>query len=163
MKSPCVIILPLLLFFLFSCASDKPVMIVKDGARDYEELALEHYNRGDYETAVLYFEKALEEDQKVNNLPGISSGLHNLARCYSNYGYYDNARKLLAEALIVNEKAENPGGMADNYVLLARIEVLEKDYDRALELLDSAYELYENDRDKKGMGTVLNNRGSIFI
>ena len=44
-----------------SCATDKPAVLIKESARDYEKLAIEHYNIADYQNALLFFEKALSE------------------------------------------------------------------------------------------------------
>ncbi|MCK4804751.1 MAG: hypothetical protein KAT88_09340, partial [Spirochaetes bacterium] len=103
----------LLFFLLFtgalvaSCATDRPVATVKESARGYEKLALEHYNKGDFQGAILFFKKALSEDQKVNNLRGISSDLHNIARCYLNFDLLSNAEKILGEAIEINTHINN--------------------------------------------------------
>jgi len=126
---------------LTSCASDRPVMIVKETAHDYEKLALEHYNSGDFENAIKNFEKALEENRKVSNLPGISSDLYNLARCYINFGLYDNAQKLLEEAQEINTVSEDKSRSADCYLLLATIRIRKKEDEEALDLLEKSYSL----------------------
>ena len=117
------------LLIITACASDKPTIAVKQKARNAEDRALESYRRGDMEGAIFYFEQALEQDQSVNNLPGITSDLHNLARCYVNLGLVENAGKMLNEALDINRIIDNKSGMADNYVLLATVHKQRNEYE----------------------------------
>jgi len=163
MKKPMEICVFLIcLFLIAACASDNATVAVKQKARNAEDRALEAYHRGDMEGAIFLFEQALEQDQSVNNLPGIASDLHNLARCYVNLGHDDNARKVLNEALEINNTIEDKSGIADNYTLLATIHMHHSEYEEALALLDKSYSLYEEDKNRTGMATVLNNMGSIY-
>jgi tetratricopeptide (TPR) repeat protein len=163
MKKPLLVVLVLTSAIFASCASDRPVLLVRETAVDFEELAREHYNRADYRNAVLYFEKALRENQKINNEPGMAKNMYNIARCYINLGLPENAQKLIGEAITLNEHGGDMSGLGDDYSLLGSIRIREKEYDKARELLMKSYDYYLSGKNSAGAATVLNNLGTLDI
>ena len=55
MKRTVYVLLLMIFTFASSCATDRPVTLVKENARGFEKLGHEHYNRGDFEGAILFF------------------------------------------------------------------------------------------------------------
>jgi Tfp pilus assembly protein PilF len=55
-------VLAAVLFLFGGCASDRPVMEVKEEARDFEELGLQSYRQGDFQQAMDDFQRALDHD-----------------------------------------------------------------------------------------------------
>jgi tetratricopeptide (TPR) repeat protein len=148
---------------LAGCASDRPIMEVREEARDFEGMGLASYRQGDFGQAIDSFERALEHNQRVGSFAGIASNLLNIARCYLHYGLYDNAERLADEAVEIYREAELPGGVADGYALLATIRTRQNRYDQAMELLEQSLELYDRAGDRSGRASALNSMGSIHL
>ncbi|MFW6181589.1 MAG: tetratricopeptide repeat protein, partial [Spirochaetota bacterium] len=153
----------LALLLLAGCATDRPIMDVREEARDFEGMGLASYRQGEFDQAIDSFERALEHNQRVGNFRGIASNLLNIARCYLHYGLYDNAERLAGEAVEIYREAGVPGGVAEGYALLSTIRTRESRYDQALELLEQSLELYDRAGDRNGRASALNSMGSIHL
>ena len=96
---------------------------------NYWNVAAIYTNRGDYEKAILYFQKAGEmgSDDAINNMIGY---------CYGNIGDMDKAIEYMLKSI---ESGEDNGGT--NYQNLAILYYRNKEYDKALEYLPKVLEL----------------------
>jgi tetratricopeptide (TPR) repeat protein len=152
-------------FLLGSCASNKnrPVTDVKENARSIEKLAIEHWARGDIESAAGFFQKALIEDQKVNNLSGITADLYNIAKCYVALGRFFNAEKVLEEARSVSERSGNESALGDIHLLLAQIRARENRDAEASVLLDRSIAHYREAKNDVGIANAYNTMGSLAL
>lgn len=96
---------------------------------NYWNVAAIYTNRGDYEKAIPYFQKAGEagSDNAINNMIGF---------CYGNLGNMDRAIEYMLKSV---ESGEDNGGT--NYKNLGILYYRSKEYDKALEYLPKALEL----------------------
>lgn len=101
-----------------------------------------YYWQGDNETALGYFQKALEVLEKFkleNEFYAIVRS--NIGEVYMMMKKHDDARKWLTGALALAKKVESNRLVASIYSILSRLEIEQKNYDEALKNAQAAYDL----------------------
>ncbi len=92
------IILPIILFFLFSNASAQQKQIKSENAESYESRGLAYLDKRQYDKAIWHFNKSL----KMN--PRYANAYHNRGRAYGEQGQYDLAISDYNKALEINPR-----------------------------------------------------------
>lgn len=104
---------------------------------------------GDYEEAIIYFEKLYSLRKKIygENSIRLASPLINLGIQYKNLSRYDKAIEVynLAESYCKNQNRENDFILGTIYVNLGNVYQLNGDFIKALEFQKNAFRLFKND------------------
>ncbi|MGM9972060.1 MAG: DUF4125 family protein [Anaeroplasmataceae bacterium] len=111
----------------------------KELAALYNNLSLAYEEKKEYETSLLYLNKALELIKETKDEIKIASTLVNMAMCYLSINKLDNAKEVLDKASIVFENNQNDfhysgyaAAMAKYYNLTNNIKQSIKYYESAL-------------------------------
>jgi predicted ATPase/DNA-binding CsgD family transcriptional regulator len=120
------------------------------------ELATEE---GDYESASVLFQGALEIYKELNNVRGISQIHMQLGWAAMRTGDYSQAQSHLEEFLRLARKIEDKTGLAFAFSGLGEVAVRQGQYERAMSLLEQGLALNRERGDKWGTGTLLGSLG----
>ena len=133
------IILPIVLFFLFSCASTEQKQSESRDAEFYNSRGIAYGEKGQYDEAISDYNKALEINQSY------AEAYRNRGNAYFYKRQYDQAISDYNKALEINPKyakAYNNRGVI--YRLKGQYDQAISDYDKALEI-DAGYaDAYNN-------------------
>lgn len=90
---------------------------------------------GRYDSALVYFNKALEIRKKLNIPAGIANSYNNIGACYKEKGDYDLALSYYQQAaeIIKTSFSYEHADLASEYNNISESYLLKKDYDRAYE------------------------------
>ena len=131
------IILPIVLFFLFSCASTQEEKSGASDAQFYNSRGMAYDKEGRYDQAILDYNKAL----KIN--PRYAEAYNNRGVAYRRKGQYDRAISDYNKALEINPKdAEAYNNRAVAYLGKGQYDRAISDYNKALEINPSFTEVY---------------------
>jgi tetratricopeptide (TPR) repeat protein len=106
----------------------------------YSQLGSAKYNQGEYQEAIVFYEKSLEIDQKTlpSNHPDLGVSYHNIGLVYESMGDYSNALSSHEKALEIRQKSLPPNhpDLASSYNNTGNMHYNMCDYSKAL----SSYE-----------------------
>jgi len=118
-------------------------------SRAYNNLALVHYTRYDYDKALLYFKKSIEQDRLAGDIRGMAGGLQNIGILYTYKDSLETAEKIYREAEQIYRSLNDSANLPMVFSNQAKVAVLRNDYGRALGLLrDAEKMLPEKDNDE---------------
>ena len=104
----------------------------------YNNLGIVHYERYDYDNAILYYKKSMEQDRLAGDVRGVAGGLQNIGILYTYKDSLATAGQLYAEAeqiyLSLNDSMNLPIVRSNQ----AKIYMLRGDYQKAMAALRSA-------------------------
>lgn len=123
----------LILFLFFLSVTNTSAQTEEDKpASYYEYLGSKYADRGDLNTAIIYFQKAIQQDP--NYLPAYI----NLGVSFGKKGEYDKGIEILNKALEINPNVQ------EIYVNLSAIYEKKKDYDNTVDYAQKALLLNRN-------------------
>jgi tetratricopeptide (TPR) repeat protein len=153
---------------VLSIFSDNPIFNT-DRAKVLNNLALCLTNIGDFQSAVLHFESAIDIIQKTDSdAPELISILCNLVQCHLNGGNIDKARKCVqqAEELCNCIKASNlPLKPIDQALILncqGKIELQMGNFDRAIQRFETVFKMMQNSS-SPNIVNILSNIGMAYL
>ena len=117
---------------------------------------------GDYEKALAQYRKSLEIDEKLGDIPGVSTSLHQIGMIYQEKGDYDEALAQYRKSLEMCEKLGDIPGVANSSGQIGMIYQEKGDYDEALAQYRKSLEMFEKLGDIRGVSTSLHNIGAIY-
>jgi tetratricopeptide (TPR) repeat protein len=127
------IILPIVLFVLFSYASAEQKQIKSENAESYKSRGLAHLEKRQYDQAIMDFNKAL----KIN--PRDAHAYHNRGRAYEEKGQYDQAILSFDKVLEINPR------YVDAYFNRGLVYHAKGQYDQAVSDYTKALEINSGD------------------
>jgi len=117
----------------------------KELAGLYNDIGLLHNNKGDYDIALEYYQKALEIYEKVfgTEHPDTAKSYNYIGLLYNNQGNYDKALEYYMKALEIREKLFGTGyfDTATSYNNIGELHAKRGDYDKALDYYHKALEI----------------------
>lgn len=119
-----------------SCAEEvlkisKKYNFTKGEGRAYQALGIYHYIRGEYETALGFYQKAQKCYQTANYLSGVAWSYTNIGSVYRNFGNYDKALSAYEESLTIFEQIQELPGMGWAYGNISLIHSSQNNYEQA--------------------------------
>jgi len=130
-------------------------------ASSYDVLGTSYWERGDYDTALQHYNKALHLMENYGSKRDITIVKSNVALVYAQQGEYAKSLDYLLECLKYIKKGDKKqlrfsyGNIASCYAMLGH-------YDRALEYYIKSIPILESISDKTGLGTCYSNIGFAY-
>lgn len=115
-----------------------------------------------YERAEIYFSKALNCFQAINQEQNIADALTAISYCNRILGNFDKGLEIIFNALDIYEKIGDLKGQARAFRDIGSIYYYYSEFDKALEYYEKSYKLYKKQNDKNGIANSLNNIGIIY-
>jgi serine phosphatase RsbU (regulator of sigma subunit) len=117
------------------------------------------YNLPD--TALLYYEKALEISEQIESFRLQANSRRNIGMVRENQGMYDQAIEEYFAALAYYEKTGNKQGIASCYNDIAIIHYFQGSYEPCMEYLTRSFEIKKELGDTLGMANYYTNMSSL--
>jgi len=120
-------------------------------------------NINEYDSAAIYYLKALTICEKQEDLIKIAIVVNNLGDVYLETGHFETAEEYYNKALAIN--LENEGGEASiamNYINLGRLAVARENYPQAEEFYRKAQEIHRSLGDSLSIYHSYNNFGDLY-
>jgi len=140
----------------------------EDTAVVYGNIGSMYDDRGDYDNALVQYQKALAIQEKVLDTehPNTATTYHNIGSVYDNMGKYEQALVYYLKALAIVEKVlgtEHPSTAA-TYNNIAGVYYAKDDYDNALVQYQKACEILEKvlGTEHPSTATTYNNIGLLY-
>ena len=121
-----------------------------------------YWSKGEYVTAIRYYEKNLRLSDSIHNVKGIATSLNNIGAIYHNQGYYPKALQYFNRSLKLYEEQRDTHGIAVSIGNIGMIYREQNDLDKALEYAEISLKLYEQLGEAWGQAKELMNVGNIY-
>ncbi|CAF4147251.1 unnamed protein product [Adineta steineri] len=134
----------------------------------YNQLGVVHWNQGDYEKAIWYYEEGLKIYQKTlrSNHPAVAISYNNIGMVYGDMGEYSKALSYFEKALEIMQKTlpSNHPAMAISYNNIGMVYGNMGEYSKALSYFEKALEIREKTlpANHPDLATSYNSIGSVF-
>ncbi len=119
--------------------------------------------RGDYETAMAFFEEAMPIYKHLNDKHGLGEMLMQFSWAYMRMGNYENAAEYLEEFLTVAIEANYTTHIAFALGGLGELAIRQGKYERASKLLEESLGLHRQTGDKWDIATSLGSLGWLAL
>jgi tetratricopeptide (TPR) repeat protein len=116
----------------------------KEKASTYNNIAIIYGNKGDYQKAVEYFQKAIEISERYGDYHKASMMKLNIGDTYRRMKDYEKAEKYLSEGLEGVRKVGDKYWEATGYKYLGWLYIDKGDKKTAKDYLTRAYDLYKS-------------------
>ncbi|MFO7979013.1 MAG: tetratricopeptide repeat protein, partial [Bacteroidales bacterium] len=120
-------------------------------------------NKGEYATALDYYQKALDLFLDHDLKSGISAVYNNFGVVYRNLGNYSRAIEYYHKALAIFEETGNTRGVAFCHNNIGIIHDVQKEYGLALEYYLKAQAVFEQDNVPALVGSTQMNIGMVYL
>lgn len=127
-----------------------------------QNVGLAFYYKGQFDSALIQFEKRLEIVKKLKDTLGIAKTYDNISVIYSHFGKVDEAIDLRKQANQIYEKYNATNNLASGYTWIGNFYKEQGKYDEALELYLKSLEIYEAENDIENVGYPLLNISSVY-
>ena len=94
---------------------------------------------GEYEQALFHFNQALEINEKIDNIKGVSASLHQIGIIYQYKGDYDAALTQYQKSMEIDEKIGDIAGVARTMAQIGTLYFNQNKFETALELFIQAF------------------------
>ncbi len=131
-------------------------------AASLKQLAYQYKLQGELDTAIVYYQNALNNYQRQNHLKGIKNCIYGYANTLEIMGNYYAAHDLYAQLLSIPEIANNVKESIRIYFALSNTKFLTCEYDRAFHYALKLEEVVENSEYKSFMPNVWLVKGFIY-
>ena len=129
-------------------------------ALNYSGLALDSI--GQYDNALICYQKSLSISQQIGDKSGEGTTLNNISQIYKARGDYDTALTYLEQSLSIRQQIGDKAGEGATLNNLATTAHAKGDYDTALTYLEQSLSISQQIGDKAGEGATLNNISQIY-
>ncbi|MBN2830125.1 MAG: sigma 54-interacting transcriptional regulator, partial [Candidatus Cloacimonetes bacterium] len=109
----------------------------------YSSLGIVANLQSNHDKAIAYFEKKIEMESAINNLPGLSIGYSNIANSYNAKGDYNKALEFYHKQIDVDKKQNNILGLLQGYFNQATVYFKLNHFEVAETFLDKAIAMTE--------------------
>lgn len=120
-----------------------------------------HGSKGEYDKALLYYEKSLTMMEGIGDEIGIAAALGNIGFIHHNRGELDKALEFFGRSLEIREKIGDKLGVAWSLSSTGLVYHNLGELDKALEFLGQSLEIQEKIGDRHGIAMSLNNIGIV--
>lgn len=127
-----------------------------------QNVGLAFYYKGQFDSALVQFEKRLEIVKKLKDTLGIAKTYDNISVIYSHFGKVDEAIDLRKQANQIYEKYNAIGNLASGYTWIGNFYKDQGKYEEALALYLKSLEIYEAENDINNLGYPLLNISSVY-
>ncbi len=134
----------------------------KSKQEEIPDLADYYMDRTKYDSAIIYYHKALKTDTILDDVNLKSEILANIGFAYSFKSQYDSAYKYCYRALKLSSVTGNVTQLAFLYNVIGAFYYDCENYDEAMRHFQQSYQLYCEIEDSTGMAQLENNLGEIF-
>ena len=134
----------------------------KQNANDINEKGIEHINKGNLDSALVYFKISLELNKKVGDTLNIATSLNNIGYIFKSQDKLDEALKYYTESLELYKKFGNPPDIALSLNNIGSIYYNQGKLEEALKYLEEALELFGKFSNPAKIASCLNNIGFIY-
>ena len=135
----------------------------RNGQRDcLNALGLAYYQKGNFDTALINFEKQYQIVSKMNDSIGIATTCDNMAMIYVHFGSNSKALELRKRANNVYAALNKKSHLASGYNWIGNIYKEQGEFTMALDYYLKALKIYEEDNDEQNIGYPLLNISSIY-
>ncbi|NIM15339.1 MAG: tetratricopeptide repeat protein [Candidatus Aminicenantes bacterium] len=97
---------------------------------------------GEYEKALNHYNKALEINEKIDNIKGVSYSLHQIGTIYQDKGDYDAALTHYQKAMDIKEKIGDIAGTASSMAQMGKVLSIKGQHNDALKLCLQSYLIF---------------------
>ena len=134
---------------------------LKGMAMAYHLLGVEGEGRGDYDTAIEWFDQAIDNRRILDDQEGLSESFGH--KGYSHYlkGEYERATRAFDEAIKIDEELGLKSRVSAGYRKIAMVMELKGDYHSAEELYNRSLVIEEELGNPKGMARVYHHLGRL--
>ncbi|MEA1874638.1 MAG: tetratricopeptide repeat protein [Bacteroidota bacterium] len=134
---------------------------LKDFAVIFNNIASVYYILGDHSNSILFYDKAMRINRKLNNLSGIANGLNNLASLYDELGVYEISMLYYYQALEYSDSIENKKLKSTILNNLGSINKNLLNYDKSLGYYQASMKIKNEINNQSAIANTLNNIGLI--
>jgi signal transduction histidine kinase len=125
-------------------------------------LGAAHYFLGEYDTALLNYERSLRIAEEIRNDERIANALNNMGIIHYMWGEYDKTLEYYARALEIRERKQDKFGIAVAHNNLGNVYYATERFDPALVHLQEAFRLYTELGNESNAAGTLNNIGLLY-
>lgn len=135
----------------------------KDNLADiYTLIGINYKNRSKYKSSYVFYNKALELYEEIDNKRGAGNALSNIGLVYRHQGDYNKAIEYYIRSLVMREKVNDQEGIAIIYGNLGNLYRDQDNISRSLEYYERAKNLFEQLGNKPSLAYTLNNLGILY-
>ena len=129
---------------------------------DYN-IAIAHYTKGNYDSAIQILNQAIDRIRQNTNKPPSLVKMLNLAGIvYDLQGRYPDALQSYHEALAIHKKQDNQRGKSISYLNIGNIYAFQKEYYKAIEYYEKSLEISLTTQDTVSIVYLYSNLGVIW-
>ncbi|UZR97950.1 tetratricopeptide repeat-containing sensor histidine kinase [Chondrinema litorale] len=139
------------------------VQYPKGHAQALRNIGLGNMKLGNYDSAVILCNKALEVANEFNVEDTKADVLNTLGNIYYHQAMYEDALNAFIQTVEIYEKTNRPIDIAGSYTNIGSILDTKGDLERALEYFNKSLLLFEKHNHLDGIATVSNNMAAIFL
>lgn len=126
------------------------------------EIAFRYGKFGDFENALSYSGKALENAEKTGSRKGMATAYRNFGVIYKNMADYSKSLEYHNKALKISKEDNDKKSIAASLNNIANIYYMQSDFPKALEIHFESLKIKEEIGDKKGIATSFNGIAGIY-
>jgi len=113
-------------------------------------------------TALNYYSKSLQIQERINDKNGIATSLNNIGYIYNTQGNIPKALNYYEKSLAIQEKIGNKNGMAISFNNIGLIYYSQNDMPKALEYYFKSLKIYQSIGSKNNEAPILNNIALVY-
>lgn len=153
----------LLLTFFYGCASSKKIEMPKTQteAIEFNQRGVDAFEAGNYERALIAFQKSLKLNAGVDNQKGAAISLLNLGRVYLAIDRFDDAKSVLERAIKIGLNLNDRLIISEAYASLGRYYYLIGKNRDAIDILEKAVAI-DSKEGYRTIGSKLNIMGTVY-
>lgn len=119
------------------------------------------YFKGEFDSAIVYYEKGIALNERTGNFKAMAPSLMNLGSIYMLKGDYGTAIEKMTLSLKIEEFRQNKIGMANCLNNIGNIHMAQENADLAWDYFSRAAAIYEEIGNKTNVASAYNNMGII--
>ncbi|MDQ3190130.1 MAG: tetratricopeptide repeat protein [Bacteroidota bacterium] len=125
-------------------------------------LCVEYYNIGDFQSAMNFALKTFVLAEKVNYQKGRAKALITIGIIKKSQGNYLEALENLLDALKIREEIKDREGIAETYILIGNVYENQSNFSEALEKYSAALKIWEEQGNIRGNAISYINIGNLY-
>ena len=134
----------------------------KGMADSYYQIGLIYWYLNEFEKALLYHLKALDNFEYTGDENRISKTYNRLGHDYADLKNYDKAMKYFQKALESSQQLNDQQNISRNLDLIGFVYMNKSDYSKALEYYFKSLKICEESNDKTGIAGTCNDLGELY-
>jgi len=128
----------------------------------YSNIGNIYHLQADYSAAMIYYKKALEIDEELQNKSGIAKWTGNIGSAFYQQGDYANAMKYYLRALSLDRELKNDEGVSRHEGNIGIIYFLKGEYSMALNYYEKALKYAEKVKNMREVAKWLDAIGGVY-